>query len=425
MFKTYKLTILNWFVFFMCQFYLLIDAFSGYLAISMGTNFGLSILYKTILLILVIMILIFNNLRSLLILLVLFLFMMIGPVYSFIRYSDIPMLGFDIGMILKIISMGIFFTYFYTILKSSPDYVNKMIHRVVLCNYSVIILNFVLAILGFGYAAYGEGGDEEFEVGFKGFFYAANELSPVLFVLTAYLMQHFWMTSKVRYYLIFLLSFTCAALMLTKTGILSCFILLLTIPILNERKKIFHFTTRKMFILCFLIITVVGVVINAEFLLKASGIYDKIMFFYDKDGLLGVLLSARDKYALIIWDIFYNNFNSLLWFTGVGGGGIEQFTYKFSAEIDSFDIYIWYGLVGLSVYLYTIFLPLIRVTQVFKLDGYPFAPTVLIISVVLFFVSQAAGHVVTSGMLGMIWGMVTARCLVNIPEHSKNRLCHV
>jgi hypothetical protein len=38
----------------------------------------------------------------------------------------------------------------------------------------------------------------------------------------------------------------------------------------------------------------------------------------------------------------------------------------------------------------------------------------ILTSIVLFFVSLAAGHVLTSGMLGMLWGMISARGLVNI-----------
>ncbi len=421
MFHSKELAKLNWLILFLCQFYLLVDATNGFLLNTVGTSFGLSMLFKTVLLLLVLLSIGLDNPKHLSVIMAVIVLLLIGPIISFIRFSDIGMLGFDVAMTLKVVAMGVFFTYFYQMIKQSPDYMNKKIHHIVLSNYFVVLVNFVLAIMGFGFAAYGEGRDEEYEVGFKGFFYAANELSPVLFVLTAYLMQYFWYRNRLLYLATFSGSFICAGLMLTKTGILSCIILLVAIPIFNEREKLFKLTTVKIVLLSFLFLITALAVLNFEELLKFVGIYDKIMFFYDKDGLLGVILSARDKYAATIWSIFNSNFSSWAWFFGVGGGGIEQFTFKYSAEIDSFDIYIWYGLLGMVIFVFSLLLPLARGGQVFSKEGYPFVPALVIISLVLVFVSQAAGHVVTSGMLGMLWGMVVARSLVNIPMYERRR----
>lgn len=419
MFQSKSLAKINWLIVFLCHFYLLVDATNGFLLNTLGTGLGLSIVYKTILIFLVMLAIGLDNTKHLSVILALIITLLIGPLVSFLRFSDLSMLGFDIAMVLKVVAMGVFFTYFYQMLQQAPEYMNRKVHSIVIANYFVVLVNFVLAVMGFGFAAYGEGRDEEYEIGFKGFFYAANELSPVLFVLTAYLMQFFWNKSKPLYFLTFLGSFICAGLMLTKTGILSCIILLVAIPIFNEREKLFKLTFRKIFLLSFLFLLCVLVIFNFESLLRFVGIYDKIMFFYNKDGLLGVILSARDKYAAAIWSVFSTNFSGWGWFVGVGGSGIEQFTPKYSAEIDSFDIYVWYGLIGLSVFVATLLFPLARAAQIFSYNGYPYVPALIVISLVLIFVSQAAGHVVTSGMLGMIWGMVAARSLVNIALPSK------
>lgn len=415
MFNSKELAKLNWLILFLCQFYLLVDATNGFLLNSIGNSFGLSMLFKTVLLLLVLLSIGLDNPKHLSVILAVIVLLFIGPVISFVRFSDVGMLGFDIAMISKITAMGVFFTYFYQMIRQSPKYMSRKIHHIVLSNYFVILINFVLAVFGFGFAAYGEGNEEELEIGYKGFFYAANELSPVLFVLTAYLMQFFWLSNKKLYFLTFLASFVCSVLMLTKTGILSSVILFLAIPIFNERKRLFHITSRKIVLLSSLLISLFLVIINFEQILKSVGIYNKLMFFYNKNGLIGVLLSARDKFAIEIHSIFVTYFdNGVSWFFGVGGSGIGAFTSKFSAEIDSFDIYIWYGFVGVVVFMATIFFPLTRAVQLFKRDDYPFIPCVTVVSIVLFFVSQAAGHVVTSGMLGMLWGMIAARGIVNV-----------
>jgi hypothetical protein len=138
------------------------------------------------------------------------------------------------------------------------------------------------------------------------------------------------------------------------------------------------------------------------------------MFFYEKDGLLGVIFSARDKYASQITTIFVQNFGLFGHVFGIGAAGVEQYLAKYSAEIDLYDIYIWYGVLGIIIYFMTLFFPLIRASQIFSKDGYTMVSVTILTSIVLFFVSLAAGHVLTSGMLGMLWGMISARGLVNI-----------
>lgn len=414
MFHQKKLAKLNWMILFIAHFYLLVDASNGFLLNSFGTSFGISVIYKAILIGLVLTAIFFENKNIFFTYISLIFALLIGPLYGFLKFSDVAMLGFDISMILKIVGMAIFFTYFYNMMLISPAYMSKKIHSIILFNYGVILVNFTLAIMGFGFPAYGHGGDEEFHVGFKGFFYAANELSPVLFVITAYLMQYYFLKNKRAYYLVFSLSFICAALMLTKTGILSCIILLIGIPVLHEKERLFKMTYIKAFLFSLLILFIIITVVNFEEILVSAGIYQKIMFFYEKDGLLGVIFSARDKYASQITTIFVQNFGLFGHVFGIGAAGVEQYLAKYSAEIDLYDIYIWYGVLGIIIYFMTLFFPLIRASQIFSKDGYTMVSVTILTSIVLFFVSLAAGHVLTSGMLGMLWGMISARGLVNI-----------
>jgi hypothetical protein len=49
MFHQKKLAKLNWMILFIAHFYLLVDASNGFLLNSFGTSFGISVIYKAIL----------------------------------------------------------------------------------------------------------------------------------------------------------------------------------------------------------------------------------------------------------------------------------------------------------------------------------------------------------------------------------------
>lgn len=394
----------------LCSCYLFVDACNGFLLQQLGRSFGLSALYKVAMLVLMLLALSLRTGKIFLLFPAVFMLLVPGAFYSWLQLGG--SLAADLGLILKLVSPLIAFYYLHSLAQLDNAFSRHFLHRVFVVNYLIVLANFVLGALGYGYTSYlPQEHLTQVDLGSKGFFNAANELSVVLLVLSAWLLQYYWHQQKLIFLVVAVSSVWCASLMLTKTGLLGTLILVVLIPLLPWFIRL-NWTALALAAL--LLCTAVAVLIwFSPLLLSQLGLAEKLQHIYQQQGILGVLLSSRDKYAAEIWHLVNFYYSDLHRLFGVGLIGVSEHLWKFWAESDPFDLYIFYGVFGLMFFgwIFTGFIAQnLKLSRLFSSD---IAAMLVLLNLLLLMVSCIAGHVISSGMLWPVWGFINAAALIH------------
>jgi hypothetical protein len=405
--------VLDLLILLLAKWYLLIDAGNGVLLQLFGLSVPLSAAYKSLLLVLIMVALLWHQVRGLILPLLLLLLMLLGPFYSLLLFGNQAGFSYDAGMLLKILSPLIAALYFYNLVQREPAQARQALHQIMLFSFAILVLNLLLGRLGFGFEAYLPNDYlPDQNLGTKGFFKATNELSALLLVLCGYLFASYWPQAKLKFALVLGLSLFCASSMLTKTGIGGVLLLAVLIPLLQS--KAYWQRYSRLIAVSLALLTVLGVLLlwQLPLILETLGIGQKLLWVYQQQGVLGVILSSRDQYASQNWQLATSYFQHWHLLSGIGVTGLELYTSKPLAELDPVDLFIWYGGFGLGFFVLWFGFVL---TQSFR--GYQQAPVsimagVLTVNGVLLLVACMAGHVLTSGMLWIPWGMLNGAYLL-------------
>ena len=380
--------------------YLFVDAINGWGLESLGVDLKISVLYKSgVLLLLLIYLLVYRPLFIILAIIAL-LGLNMGEFIKVVQTGNTKLSAFSFLQSIKIITPFLVFFFFKVALNKRPDYI-KYVYSVFNINLCVFMFNIALGWFGIGFSTYDIGDGQG--VGFKGFFFAGNEVAGVFIILSAYLLSYVLSHNKKHYIttaiFIMIIGFTIA----TKSAILSAFILIVSIPLVSEKYRLFRVTKMKVY---YLLALITGVSIFIVFLwpiVSESGLSEKIQYVYNKHGLLGVILSNRDIFVRALAAAFFEYDSFTTYFFG-NGMSYYALNMKVSAELDIPDLMFWSGILGVSIVLSCFFIFLYYSGAYFFKSGYAFAPAVFFTNVLLFFISNFSGHIFTSGMLGIIWG---------------------
>lgn len=399
--------VLDLFILLLAKWYLLIDAGNGVLLQLFGLSAPLSAVYKSLLLVLITVALLWHQVKGLILPLLLLLLMLLGPFYSLLLFGNHAGFSYDAGMLLKILSPLLAALYFYNLVQRDPVQARQALHQIMLFSFIIMLLNLLLGRLGYGFEAYLPNDYlPDQNLGTKGFFKATNELSALLLVLSGYLFASYWPQAKLKFALVLVGSLFCASSMLTKTGIAGVLLLAVFIPLLQS-KHYWQQYSRLIGMLSLLL----GVVLilslwQLPFILQTLGIGQKLQWVYQQQGLLGVILSSRDQYAIQNWQLAVTYFQHWHLLVGIGVSGLELYTAKPLAELDPVDLFIWYGGFGLGFFVLWFGFVLSQSYRSYMKTPASVAAGILTINAVLLLVACMAGHVLTSGMLWIPWGML-------------------
>ncbi|MBB5636589.1 hypothetical protein HDE68_002490 [Pedobacter cryoconitis] len=167
-------------------------------------------------------------------------------------------------------------------------------------------------------------------------------------------------------------------------------------------------------ILVGIIVTIVLVVFYTEIINILSVAFELVIFrFENKSSWMNFIFSAREDYI----DNAFNSFNQSGWkvFRIIFGAGSflsyelpSDFTMKYKMmEMDSFDTFFMYGVLGMMVYLYLMFYCIIGAYRKNKMLG--------VTTIALFLHSMVAGHTMYNGLSAM--GVVFMILLINSKKH--------
>ena len=395
----------------MCTTYLLVDAVNGFLLQKGLPGGGLSVAFKGLLLVLMGYQLALYQRLSLVVALALFLLFLLGPSYSLLLTGNSASFGYDLSMALKLISPLIATLYFADLVRRDRLFAMTALHWCMAVGASVIVLNMVLGRLGFGFTAYLPNDFfDDLNLGTKGFFKATNEVSALLLVYTAYWLGYSWLWRRRWYPIVIILALFCSSSMLTKTGNAGVVLLVVLVPLLASAQYWQTKTTLLASVAVLALACVVGIVsfwptIVAHF-------PDKLWLSYQQNGLLGLLLSSRDLFVadnLLVAERHFSEWHRLF---GIGTTGLDLYSSKALAEIDPADVFIWFGLPGFAWCLCWFALVLRSSVQYFWQQPATMLAALVPLNGLLLLVSLLAGHVMTSGMLWIPWGLLNGSLML-------------
>jgi len=400
---------------------LAIDTLTGFFVSGLGIDLKLSAIFKFGLLIIMIFALACYSRKNIIILFSLMLILLIGPLFNLINTYDVMGFLFDFSYVIKILTPLIIFLFAVEIIKRWPDNAYKYGLKVFYFSFGVLLFNIAAGILGFGFSSYNTK-DGEVSIGIKGFFYAGNEVSGLFILLFSFILSAAWNSKRKIYYLIMApITVMCGILIATKAAMIAGLLLVVLIPLVNERNKMFNLTWLKISIFSPALVGFMAIIYFAVPILQATGIWDRLVWFYEKKGVFGIIFSGRNEFAVATLDSFYKHAGAVESLFGIGLSGLAKIE-RATVEIEPIDMYFWFGIPGI-VYLIAIFSAFIYMSYRAALKKISFwAPFALVANILLFGLSFIAGHTLTSGMLAPLWGLLNGMVYVEYSRYmAKNK----
>lgn len=401
------IAVLHYLAIYLMAFYLLADMLSGVAIVYAGLDLKVSLLYKMPLFVLLLLLIGRYNLNFMLGVLIAIVILMIGPVASYYKVLRLDILFADFAYAVKVIMPAVVMLYFFIMSKQAPEWTLKWIKFILLSGFIILLINFFLGALGFGNATYSVGSDNEESAGSTGFVMAGNELGAVYLLLFGYALHQVWNNlSRIFYVLLVVVTIACGILVATKTTMLASMILVFIIPIVNERQNLYKFTWLKIKVFLPLALTSICVVIMIFDILESIGLLERIMFFYEKRGLIMIIWSGRDQFISDLMNAYIYNSNLLEQLFGQGSAiGLKHIYGKSSAEVDFVDALTWFGFFGLSMCSFFYLFLLIKSYKLAISMTSKYAPCLFLVNSLLLLLSILSGHIWMSGTLGIAVGV--------------------
>lgn len=287
--------------------------------------------------------------------------------------------------------------FFVKIVIESGTPILKILHVFLFAAFLYALGIIISAILGIGVSSYTEG-----TFGQKGLYASGNALGIFMGIASVLCVLKKKKTFiDICKSLILLLSLL---LLATKTALLFFIVTVL-----------FFISTRKIYNKILLLCLFAGSIFYFwDYLTEAFlAVFDVVVFRYEiSDSPLAFMLSSRDNYVI---DAFTEFYNSSLWVLKlIIGGGVfmsyragyfEDMSFK-QLEMDFFDVFFMYGLIGIFCYIGIIFWCIRKSYN----KGW------VLFSLVMFFIlhSALAGHILFDGV-----PMTAGVILVNILDRRK------
>ncbi|TDS18650.1 O-antigen ligase-like membrane protein [Maribacter caenipelagi] len=276
----------------------------------------------------------------------------------------------------------------------------NLIFKLVQFSYAVFSFNILLKYIGLGYAMYPNG-----DIGSKGFFFAGNETSALLIILSAIIGFNIAQKGKnLKYSLFFIFNLFIGLTISSKTGTLGVLLVFLLIPVKKFKFKI-RLKYLKRVIISVLVILPIVIISTWKFIV-ASPVFKRLDYFWKELDFLTFIFSNRNNFFKSAWQVYLEEYNILEKFFGVGQTTYELLNGNSIVEIDIADIFFSYGIIGLSLFIFLMIFGYYQAKKLRVTNNYPYAGLVILMLFVLFGISTIAGHVYSSGMSAVFIGLL-------------------
>ena len=327
---------------------------------------------------------------------------------SSFRFSSFNTLIENYSEAFRLISL--FPMFFFLVDEIKKGRINESFYyRLIWISFFVISVNLLLGALGLGTAQRAGG------VGTRGFFNAGNDISTLTGIIASFILSFYWDKSKWKFILIAFYFLFLAYLLNTKAILAGMLMIILLIPSYAQVARLvinFRISTREIYRLSrYLVILVLmlSLFIIVSFYTDFWGRYLTFYDQYQTDDLLTFVLSRRNQYAEDGMAFVREHFNTSHIFFGFGTGNFLELAKK-RTELDVFDLFFFYGVIGLVLaylfFLYFIFKSITTKKQDIRI--YPLRRGLFSSNVFLFSMSIFAGHVFTSAIICLFLGITNS-----------------
>ena len=324
--------------------------------------------------------------------------LLIPSLYQLIVGSEGSYLFIDFITLSKYLAPFMCFLFFVDMLKRNGEIVFRHLIMLVQFSYVVLMLNIFVKYIGLGYPAYKSGG-----IGTKGFFFAGNEISALLIILSSILAFNIWKRGfKTKYYLFLGINLLAGLTISSKTAILGILLVFFSIPFQGKSLRLKKFLP--------LVAGTIALVPVAFFLswkfIQNSSLMVRLAFFYKELDVWTFILSSRNVFLANSYETYLTKYNLVEKIIGVGQTRYEYINDQKVVEMDIVDIFFAYGIFGLVIFLFMLYFLLVQAKRFSRSNKYPFANFVYLMTLVLLLISTLAGHVFGSGMSAIFLGLL-------------------
>ncbi|MBW3518882.1 O-antigen ligase family protein [Flavobacterium sp. NKUCC04_CG] len=396
-----KIKVLNYLILIMLIPVLIVDMLNGFL---LGKQINLPISVSQLYKIVIIGLMLCRFLVDFAVLRLigaLFFILLLGSLVRFTFYDDSFSILFDDSIkIFKYLTPLISFVYFREIMYLNDSILLDKYIKWIKISYAILAVNLLLKIVGLGYPMYEEG-----TIGTRGYFYAGNEISALLLVLSVILGYYYWeiKINKLKFIFCLISSLILGFLISSKTGMVGI-VLVFVLIAFNPRKINFaHKNFRKSLIIAASLFPIF--IWSAYNFVVNSAIITRFTHFWTRMDFLTFILSSRNTYFEMMIPIYQEQYS---WIEKVIGGGqtyYEELLGKI-IEIDLLDIFFAYGYVGAILFILLIGILLIFAKGLINKKEYPYARLSYFMIIVLVLISCLSGHVFNSGIAGIFIGFL-------------------
>lgn len=294
-------------------------------------------------------------------------------------------------------------SYFFFVNLFKNNYKSNLIFVGIFISYIVMVINILLKYVGLGYPMYEFG-----EIGSIGFFYAGNEASILLVILTALISKILWHKKlRILYFLLGALSLFTALTITSKTSILGVLLVLILIPIKRPKADRINLKSFAKYSIAILALVPVLVWQIWKFI-KTSEVYERFNHFWQELDLLTFIFSNRNTFLVHYWEIYTERYSFLDKVFGVGETQYNNYSPMGIIEIDIIDILFAQGVIGVLLFLFLLGFVYAQAKRFCMFPKYPYASFSLLMLILLFVVSCFTGHTFNSGMAGPFIGLSLA-----------------
>jgi hypothetical protein len=390
--------------------YIFFDAVSGFFAQEIGVNIRLSLVLKIILLFLSLLCLIRWRSKYLLFVSFLSIHIITSLYYSVLQDGQEALVN-ELPFAMKIIMTIVMYVFAREYSMRDPITFIKYSKKCLNVGFWIVIINVLFGYFNIGYHTYPNA-----DIGYKGFFLAGNELSALFIVLSCFKLHEVWNLDNRKKYIFFSVLVLFIGISIgTKAGILFSAFVVFAIPFFNLRKKILSLKS-LIILLCLCLVLISGLVLIYHWI-ETLPIGQRIFHNLSQYGVLGLIFSGRNEWSMQVFERISDADGFVPLLFGYGSAELKLLIGKTSLEIDPVDMFVYFGIIPTILVL--VWAINITISNIKNLNQYYFAPSVLVANFALLLFACIAGHVWTSGMLGIAWGLLNGLAI------SKNTLLHI
>ena len=362
-----------------------IDSITGYF-LNNGNEIPISQLFKFILI--TVLVVRLSHIKKFVYAISLFLIYLAIFLLNLILLNEV--IGISILLLSKFLTTILIFVYVCNFKSEYDSTIYRyFINLTFRSGFLLILVNILIGALGYGFYTY-----ELLQFGYKGFFYAGNELGSTIVPIFGYILYKEYNKNHLLPYIA-----RCVFLIIlgisigTKACIIAPILLAFIIPFIYSNNM-----GRIKQIICLIILILLSVILLGSYL-EDTGIaqIEKIVTNYQEKGFEETITSRRTEY----WeqeknDILHSNIISI--FLGLGGNR--------TVEMDPMDIFLNFGFIGLFSIYSIIFLQLRYVYKTIGCNSWN--KLVLTVDLILLCMSCVAGHVIFSSMAGLYFALINS-----------------